>query len=187
VGFPLGAGVDECSGLENAFIDAFRLANNFVQLALSALINGLTTGVAAFVTGFLVTKAFEGPWNLAYWLALIGYSLAMTTTIGLIREVAPAGTAKTVLLGMGGALIGFVLGLSSIDFISRWWTSASLAFSTGATLQMAAAKATVNYLASSTVGYLARVFGFASWDNIEFNVATGVLGILALGLGASEE
>jgi len=187
VGFPLGAGVDECSGLENAFIDAFSgVANNSVQLALSALVNGLTTGVAAFVTGWLITTTTGGPANPAYWAALIVYSIVMGSAIDLVRAWAPAGLARPVLLGMGGALIGFVLGLSSADFISRWWTSASLAFSTGATLQMAAAKATVNYLASQTVKLLAGVFGLANWYNVEFNVATGLLGILAFSLGFSE-
>ncbi len=87
---------------------------------------------------------------------------------------------------MGGALIGFVIGIYSGNFIANWWISASLSLSTGSTLQIAAAKATVNYFGSFGIKQVAYVLGVASWFDVAFTIATGALGAVAFGMGESE-
>jgi hypothetical protein len=78
VGFPTGAGVDQCSGFQNVFLDAFSgVANSSVQLALGALISAVATAVAAFAAGWMATVATGGPANHAYWIALGVYLIGM--------------------------------------------------------------------------------------------------------------
>jgi hypothetical protein len=183
MGFPWGAGIEQCTGLENIFTNAYNgLVDNDIPIAESAVINGITTVAAAFVTGGLATMAASITAWPAYPILLGVYVGAMALTIIGVHYGVEKGLARSILLGMGGALIGFVLGLYCLDFVSRWWTSASLAFAGGSTMQVAAAKATVNYFGSSAIKQVACVCG--SWINVEFNVATAALGLMALGFAA---
>lgn len=110
----------------------------------------------------------------------------MLISFGLIYALADMHLSRSILLGGGGALIGFVIGIYSMNFITNWWSSASLSLSTASTLQMAAAKATVNYFGSSGIKQVACVLEVASWFDVAFSIATGVLGAVAFGMGASE-
>jgi hypothetical protein len=132
MGFPWGAGIEQCTGLENIFTAAYNgIADNAMSVTEGAVINGITTIAAAFVTGGLATMAA----SITAWPAnpiLLGvYVGAMALTIIGIHYGIEKSLARSILLGMGGALIGFVLGLYSLGFVSGWWISASLSFAGG--------------------------------------------------------
>jgi len=184
VGFPIGCGMEECSGLENIFAKIYEaLPDDLISICQSAAINGITTAAVAFVTGGLATIAAAITSYPAYWVLMGIYSTVMTSIILGTYAATDKNTGKSILFGIGGTLIGFVIGLSSLYFVSNWWRSASMSYSQGSSLQIAAVKATINYFGSWGIKYAACVLGFASWINKEFNAATALLGLLALSLG----
>jgi hypothetical protein len=187
MGFPGGVGLDEFSGLENIFFNAYKdVADDTISVTQSAVINAITTVTAAFVTGGLATLAASVTAWPAYWILLAAYSISMSVAITAIYLTMEKSLATSILSAVGGALIGFVLSLYVLDFVSLWWTSASLSYTMGSALQIAAAKATVNYFGSFAIKQIACLVGFASWINVEFNIVTAVLGLLALGLASWE-
>lgn len=72
-----------------------------------------------------------------------------------------------------------------MDLVTRWWTSASLSYSTGSALQIAAAKATVNFFGSFAIKQFACLARFGSWLNVGFNIVNAILALLALSLALS--
>jgi len=181
IDFPLGIGVEEFAGFTNVFIKIYEaVPDEAISIYQSAVINSITTTIAAFATGATATFLSQGtPWYLA---ALGIYSVGMMGAIGGIDAFVEKNLAKSILYGMGASLIGFVIGLYCLDVVTNWHRGLTMSSLPGTPTIVAATKATINYFISFGIKASA-VLGFGmNFLNIPFSIVTACLGLLALSL-----
>lgn len=182
VGFPVGLGLDECTGLENIFISIYRnVAEDVISVWQSAVINAVAATMVTVSAGAIATFLTQG--TLAYWVALGAYNIGTLLAILAINGIADGGLSQAILYGIGGALIGFVVGLLFTDFVFNWGRSIIMSNMMGTPVQIAAVKATINYFINFGIRAVFAVGLLMTFFNKFFLASNAVLGTTALSLG----
>jgi len=179
VGFPFGAGLEECSGLQNIFIKAYEaVPEAAIDFYTSTATNTIAMTAAAFATGMTATFLTQG--TPAYLIALGAYTGGMALAMALIYAWAERALGKSVLTTMGGTLLGFLTALFVPDptFNLQW--GFDKASQSGKPYEIEAGKVTYNYFINSALRYICVSLGFGAWVlNAPFNVFMAVLALSA--------
>ena len=185
VGFPWGTGIDNGVGLENILLKYYEsVPIDTVDVYKSMLINTITATTAIVVGAAITTIATRYmPW---YWVALIVYSLALLTAIVATYCMADSNAARSILIGVGWALIGLFLGVLCSEWIVNWCRGMLTARLTGNPTAVAATKGTINFFMGYSLKSLIMTGLAISTLDAGFLIVSACLGALAVGLGISK-
>jgi hypothetical protein len=184
VGFPIGAGLDEFSGFQNVFVQAFQgVPDGQVSSYEETLVNTIASAAAIFVGGMTATFFLQG--NPYYPVALGVYAAGMIVAIEAVKAFADESLSRTVLLGIGGALLGFVVSLLDLPCLLDQQAQLASAPPFSGLTQMGTEGVleTYNCFINDILKQIALAFGFGCWLlNWPFSVVTAFLALLALTL-----
>jgi hypothetical protein len=186
-GFPVGAGVDKFTGLQNMFAQAFQsVPDASVSSYEKTLVNTIITVSAAFVGG--MTTTFWSEFTPYYPLALGAYALALSITIAGFYMLADTNLCRTVLFGTAGALLGFVVSLLDLPALTD--LQAQLSSDLSGTLTPTGIQGVLeifNCLLNDIVKVVASAVGYGCWlSNQPFIIVSCALGLLALSLAIAK-
>jgi len=179
----VGFGLVEMIGLENILATAFNVPPEILSAAQGATINGIITATATFAAGAAGTMLSRAsPW---YFLLLMSYFIGGFFAMLGIYELAEKYTARSILFGIGFALIGFTTGLFVFDWLTNWHRSILTSYTSGSSAQIAAVKGTVNFFMGTAIKAAIMLgLGLLILDT-PFLVASLALGIWAILLALS--